>query len=224
MLMKQSDLGAYRHSGSLVRRIGLPYIFIYSVFLMDNTPLIPEIDEAIPLPESATDALPHLTPQEELEMRARTIQMVNELLGSSTEATDAEKKESRKLAMQMSLDPTARPDFSKYPNVVIQELAESFRQMNHVVVKDYADIKNYIVNKLMIEAEASKDGRIRIAALTKLGEVDGVDAFKKRTETTITIKPIEEVENELRGVIKALKARAIEGEYVEIKQEKTTEH
>ena len=189
---------------------------------MDNTLLIPDIDEAISLPENAAEALPHLSPQEELEMRARTIQRVNELLGQNDEATEAEKKESRKLAMQMVSDPTARPDFSKYPNVVIQELAESFRQMNHVVVKDYAEIKNYIVNKLMIEAEVSKDGRTRIAALTKLGEVDGVDAFKKRTETTITIKPIEEVENELRGVIKALKARAIEGEYVEVKQETIT--
>ena len=44
--------------------------------------LIPEIDENIPLPANAAEALPNLTPEAEVEMRARTIRLVSELTGT----------------------------------------------------------------------------------------------------------------------------------------------
>jgi hypothetical protein len=37
-----------------------------------------------------------------------------------------------------------------------------------------------------------------------LGEVDGIDAFKKRSEITHIIKPIEEVEKELLSVLEGI--------------------
>jgi hypothetical protein len=46
-------------------------------------------------------------------------------------------------------------------------------------------------------------------ALRALGEVDGVDAFKKRTETTIKHQSIEEVENELLEMLSKLEHRTI---------------
>jgi hypothetical protein len=59
----------------------------------------------------------------------------------------------------------------------------------------------YVVNKLVLEIEQAKDSKSRIMALSKLGEVDGIDAFKRRTEVTHAVKPIEEVEQELLKVL-----------------------
>ena len=65
----------------------------------------------------------------------------------------------------------------------------------------------YVVNKLVQEVDNSRDPKVRVSALSKLGEVDGVDAFKKRTEVTHKIQPIEEVEQELLETLNKLKNR-----------------
>jgi hypothetical protein len=40
--------------------------------------------------------------------------------------------------------------------------------------------------------------------------VDGIDAFKRRTETTHVVKPIEEVEKELLSVLEGIEYKVIE--------------
>jgi hypothetical protein len=77
------------------------------------------------------------------------------------------------------------------------------------LVKEYADLKRYVINKLVKETD-HPDGRIRMAALTKLGEIDGVDAFKKRSEVTVKHQPIEEVEKELLETLQKLEKRTID--------------
>ena len=69
--------------------------------------------------------------------------------------------------------------------------------MNVSIVEELSDLKMYVVNKLVAEIEAAKDPKARIAALGKLGEVDGVDAFKRRSEVTHKHMTVEEVEDEL---------------------------
>jgi hypothetical protein len=94
-------------------------------------------------------------------------------------------------------------------------LAGMVQQSNCSLVDDLSEYKNYVINRLVSEIETTADAKIRVQALTKLGEVDGVDAFKKRTETTHIIKPIEEVEKELIQVINVLENveyKVIEGE------------
>lgn len=75
-------------------------------------------------------------------------------------------------------------------------LAGMVAQSNCAIVEDLADLKQYVVNKLVYEVEHADNSKVRIQALAKLGEIDGVDAFKKRSEVTHQIKPIEEVEKE----------------------------
>ena len=77
-----------------------------------------------------------------------------------------------------------------------------------------------MVNKLVAEVESAKDAKARIAALTKLGEIDGVDAFKKRSEVTMKVQSIEEVEKELLETLTSLEKRVIDVEFVESKAEK----
>jgi len=48
-----------------------------------------------------------------------------------------------------------------------------------------------------------------LSALRSLGDVDGVDAFKRRTEMTVTIKPIEQVEKDLHAILESLDHRVI---------------
>jgi hypothetical protein len=91
-----------------------------------------------------------------------------------------------------------------YANETIAMLAGMAARYNHMIVKDLADLKLYVVNKLFETAESADSQKTLISALSKLGEVDGIDAFKKRSEITHQIKPIEEVEKELLSVLEGI--------------------
>jgi len=162
---------------------------------------VPDIESDIPMPFKAMDAMPDLTPAEELEMRARTIKLLSDLTSTPIIPSDDEVDQAKELAKQMMSDPKMRPDYAQYPNETIAMLAGMVTQMNVSIVNELSDLKLYVVNKLVLEIETAKTPKERIAALNALGNVDGVDAFKKRTETTITIKPIEEVEKELLTIL-----------------------
>ena len=88
--------------------------------------------------------------------------------------------------------------------------------MNVSIVDELADLKMYVVNKLVMEVENAKDAKTRVAALSKLGEIDGVDAFKKRSEVTHKHMTAEEVENELLETLTSLETKVIDVEAREI--------
>jgi hypothetical protein len=69
---------------------------------------------------------------------------------------------------------------------------------------------------LVAEVENARDPKVRVAALSKLGEVDGVDAFKKRTEVTHKILTAEEVEKELLDTLQSLEGKVIDVEAREV--------
>ena len=163
--------------------------------------LIPEVESDIPLPASAVEALPDLSVSEELAMRARTIKMLSDISGDPIIPTESSVNEAAELAKKMMVDPKARPEFARYPNETIAYLAGMVGQMNCQLVDELSELKNYVINQLVREIETATDSKTRIMALSKLGEVDGVDAFKKRTETTVLVKPIQEVEKELLTIL-----------------------
>lgn len=180
------------------------------------TTLIPDIEDNIPLPANATEALPELSPAEEVALRANTIKLLSELTGDLIEPNEDHQEQAVSLAKEMLNNPAMRPEYSKYPNEVMAYLAGLVAQSNCMIVDELSDLKLYVVNKLVYEIENAKDSKSRIAALSKLGEVDGVDAFKKRSETTITVKPIEEVEKELLSVLDNIEYTVIGEETPEI--------
>ena len=159
--------------------------------------LIPEIEENIPLPANAKEACPNLSVSQELEMRANIIKLFSDITGQPLTATQDNVSEAKDLAMEMAANPTYRPEFANYPNETLALLAGMVAQMNVAIVADLAELKLYVVNSLIREIENSANAKERIMALTKLGEVDGVDAFKKRSEVTHKIQSMEEVEREL---------------------------
>ena len=172
--------------------------------------IVPYIEENEPLPKSATEAMPELSPKEELDMRVRTIKLIADLNNTPLEPTKEQQEQAVTLAKQMMDYPTMRPDYAAYPNETLAYLAGMVSQMNHSLVNDLAEYKNYVVTKLVYEIEHARDAKSRLTALTKLGEIDGVDAFKKRTEVTVKVQPIEEVEKELLSILDGIKGKIVD--------------
>ena len=168
-----------------------------------------DVDENVPLPNRASEAMPELTSKEEIDMRARTVKLLADMQGIAITPSDEDIEAAQEIAKQMVLDPQKKPEFSMYPNETMAYLAGLVSQYNCMIVKDLADLKLYVVNKLVAEIENSSNAKERITALKHLGEVDGVDAFKKRSEITHRVKPIEEVEQELLTVLDNIEYRVI---------------
>ena len=177
--------------------------------------LIPEIDSHVPLPASATDAMPELSPREELDMRARTVKLIADLKGEPIDPNDEERQQAVEIAQSMMGDQKQVPTLSTYSNATIAYLAGMVAQHDTLVVKELADLKKFVVNKLVAETD-HPDAKIRLTALRALGEVDGVDAFKRRSEVTHKQQSIEEVEKELLETLTKLERRTVDVAMVEV--------
>ena len=176
----------------------------------DMYELVPPIEENIPLPDNAKNAFPDLSPAEELQQRANVVKLMSDMTGQVLTPSKENVDEATELARQMTADPAMRPDFAKYPNETLAFLAGMVAQMNVSIVGELSEFKMYVVNKLVAEIENARDSKARVTALTKLGEIDGVDAFKKRTEITHKHQSIEEVESELLETLSKLRSRTID--------------
>lgn len=177
--------------------------------------LSPDIDGHIPLPTSATEAMPDLSPHEELEMRARTVKLLSDLTGQPIIPTEADKDAAREAAHAMLSDPKNTPVLSKYSNPTLAYLAGMVAQHDTYVVQELAELKKFVVNRLVQETEDSNP-KIRLTALRALGEIDGVDAFKKRSEVTHKTQSLEEVEQELLEKLAKLEKRTVDVQAVEV--------
>jgi len=166
-------------------------------------PLMPDIDWDIPIPGSMREAMPELSPTEEIQMRASTVKMIADLTGRPIEPSEDSRMQAHELMEKVITNKTP-PDLAEYPNETLAYLGGMVSMYSGMVVRDLADLKLFVVNKLLQETE-HPDGKIRMQALKALGEVDGVDAFKRRTEVTHNIQSIEEVESELAETLSKLK-------------------
>lgn len=92
--------------------------------------LFPVIEEDVPLPANATEAMPNLTPAQELEMRARTIKLISDLSGVPIVPNEDDAKAAVELAKQMVEDPQMRPEYGNYPNETLAYLAGLVAQSN----------------------------------------------------------------------------------------------
>lgn len=171
--------------------------------------IIPHIEDNIELPKNAREALPDMSPEQELSMRSNTVKLISDLAGETIEPSQDNMEEAEEVAKQMMVNPELKPDFGTYPNETIAYLAGMVAQTSHMVAKDLADIKLTVLNGLLQEATLAKSSRERIAALKAVGEIDGVDAFKKKTEITHINQSSEELEKELMKTINELKGKVV---------------
>ena len=171
--------------------------------------LVPFIEEDIPIPKDARAALPSMTSEDEVLLRAQTIKEVSDIMGEEIVPNAKNIKEAEDLARKMVENPGMKHEYGIYANETMAYLGGLVGTYNHMIVKDLADLKLYVVNKLVNIAEHSDNPKEQITALRSIGEVDGVDAFKKKTEVVHKMETMEEVETELLSMLKELKAKAL---------------
>ena len=165
--------------------------------LADDIMVVPEIEKDIPIPRTKQAAVPDMTTEREVLVRANTIKTVSDLSGDNIEPSKEHQEQAQELARDMMTNKKLRPEFATYPNETMAFLAGLVAQTNCMIVEELSDLKLYTVNKFVeLSAMAEKD-RDRISALRSLGEIDGVDAFKRKTEITHITKSGDELEKEL---------------------------
>lgn len=172
--------------------------------------IVPFIEENIPIPKNSHEALPNMNNEDEVVLRATTIKEISDLTGEEI-APDANNRfEAEKIARDMITNPKKKQEYANYANETMAYLGGLVGTYNHMLVEDLADLKLYVVSKLVeIIEDSDSNQKEKISALRSVGEVDGVDAFKKKTEVTHKMETMEEVEKELLNMLSELKQKAL---------------
>jgi len=172
--------------------------------------IVPYIEDDVPIPKDSKDALPKMSVNEELNVRAKTIKEISDIKGENIEPSYSDVEDAEELAKEMMQNPDLKPEFDVYPNAMMAYLAGMVAQTNCMLTKQLADYKLYVLNNLVqIVHDSESSQKEKIAALRSIGEIDGVDAFKKKTEITHKHETMEEVENELLAMLSELKQKAL---------------
>lgn len=169
--------------------------------------IIPHLEDNIPLPKNAREALPELSNEEELEMMANTIKLISDLTGEQIQATKEDIAEAKTVAETMVKHPENKIQYKKYKNSVLASLAGMVAELDAQVVDDLKDLKTFVVNGLIKEAATAEKSKERITALRAIGEVDGVDAFKRTTEVVHKNMSMDDIEDKLRTLVNKLQKR-----------------
>jgi hypothetical protein len=168
---------------------------------------MPPIESDVPLDDKAEVTLPRMDEREELEVRARTIQLIADLTGEPAVPEEFHMHQARQIIKSKDLR-----NLSELPNETTLYLRELVSRYDYEVVRNLADLKTYTTHKLL-ELTNDANPKIQLGALKLLGEIDGIDAFKKRTEITVQQKSTEDIEREL---MEKLDKYTIDMEEVEI--------
>lgn len=172
--------------------------------------IVPYIEDDVPIPKDSKDALPKMSVNEELNVRAKTIKEISDIKGENIEPSYSDVEDAEELAKEMMQNPDLKPEFDVYPNAMMAYLAGMVAQTNCMLTKQLADYKLYVLNNLVqIVHDTESSQKEKIAALRSIGEIDGVDAFKKKTEITHKHETMEEVETELLAMLSELKQKAL---------------
>ena len=175
----------------------------------------PTIESDVPIPKTKKEAVPDMTSEQEIEVRANTIKTVADLNGDDINPSQEHQKEAQKLAREVMTNRKLKPEFGNYPSETMAFLAGLVGQTNCMIVEELADLKLFVVNNAVRIHEMADSTRDKLSALRLIGEIDGVDAFKKKTEITHVTKSGQELEEELRQTIEELRGSIIEGEAIE---------
>lgn len=177
---------------------------------LDQNPVVmyPNIDENIPIPKNAREALPDLTNEEEVEMLANTVKLISDLTGQQIQATQDDVNEAKTVIEAMIKKPQDKLQLKKYKSPVLASLAGMVAELNSdKLVEDLKELKTFVVNGLIKEATTADKPKERITALRAIGEVDGVDAFKKHTEVVHKNMSMDDIESRLQTLVTKLQKR-----------------
>ena len=151
-------------------------------------------------------------------MMANTIKLIADLNGEDINPTIEDIDEAKTIAKQMIEHPETKIQLRKYKNNTLASLAGMVAELDSSVVDDLKDLKTFVINGLIKEATMSDKSKERITALRAIGEVDGVDAFKKHTEVVHKNMSMDDIEGRLKTLVNKLQKRldekVVQGETV----------
>jgi len=185
----------------------------------DSVVMMPPLEHDIALPKNALDALPDLSTEEELEVMVNTIKLCSDIMGEEIKPTQDDIDEAKHIAKTIIADPKTKIQLKKYKNPTLASLAGMVAELDTHVVDELKDLKTVVVNGLLREALTADKSKERITALRAIGDIDGVDAFKKHTEVVHTNMPLEEVERKLAALINKVQLRVSQTQTQEVKGE-----
>ena len=188
--------------------------------LIDPVSVMPDVESNIPIPKSKREAIPEMTSEQELKVRTTTIKELADIKGEDITPSKKHQEQAQDLAREMMTNKKIKPEFADYPNETMAFLAGLVGQTNCMIVEELADLKLFVVNNFVQLVAQAQNDRDKISALRAIGEIDGVDAFKKKTEITHITKSGDELEKELRETIEQLKGTIVEGEVIEDEDDK----
>lgn len=169
--------------------------------------IVPHLEENISLPRNVRDALPDLSNEEELEMMTNTMRLLSDITGEPIKATKEDIAEAKTVITTMIKEPQTKLQLKKYKNGTLASLAGMVAELDAQVVDDLKDLKTFVVNGLIKEAATAEKSKERITALRAIGEVDGVDAFKKTTEVIHKSMSLDDIEDKLRTLVSRIEKR-----------------
>lgn len=173
----------------------------------DAVVMYPNIENNIPIPKNVREALPDLSNQEEIEMLANTVKLISDLTEQPIEATQEDIDEAKMVIKTIIKEPQTKLQIKKYKNGTLASLAGMVAELDAQVVDDLKDLKTFVINGLIKEATMSDKSKERITALRAIGEVDGVDAFKKHTEVVHKNMSLDDIEDRLKALVGKLQKR-----------------
>jgi|TARA_R110001583_G_scaffold22992_2_gene85604 hypothetical protein len=182
--------------------------------------VMPQVESSIRIPKSKKEAIPEMTTEQELKVRTTTIKELSDIKGEDITPSKEHQEQAQEIAREMMTNKKLKPEFADYPNETMAFLAGLVGQTNCMIVEELADLKLFVVNNFVQLVAQAQNDRDKISALRAIGEIDGVDAFKKKTEITHITKSGDELEKELRETIEQLKGTIVEGEVIEDEDDK----
>lgn len=139
-----------------------------------------------------------LSYREEVRARARTV--ITEMQHGLTVETD---DKTHRTAADILQERTPLSDHDTKPDVILQ-LAAIMNEFDHDVVQDAIQMRRFVTNKLMLEANMAGKASERIKALELLGKISDVGLFVERSVITVEHKTTAELEKEFSETIELL--------------------
>lgn len=83
--------------------------------LKEDLLVIPEIEKGIVVPKSKKEAIPEMSAEQEVSIRANTIKTVSDLAGENIEPSKEHQDQAAELARDMMTNKKLKPEFANYP-------------------------------------------------------------------------------------------------------------
>jgi hypothetical protein len=92
---------------------------------------------------------------------------------------------------------SANKDLAVHTPASVLQVKALLREFAHPVVETATEIRNLVVNKLLIESD-NPDPRIRLKAVELLGKISDVSLFTEKSEVTVTHQTTADLKEKLR--------------------------